>query len=596
MKEIIKAYKYILRLVLKNIPFTFGAVIILSITAGFMNSYLYQINSSIIDRGVLVASGKEKFGHFIVLLSLFAVFTILPQIINIYIYNYAEKKVLLMVKTNLREGMLQEFGNIKYEHSERKSSIQIIDRAFNNVEQSCRHLYPMYFCIFFSSAVSIITACIIILHIKWWLLLTLVLPFLLQMYILKGKNKNIYKEFDKFWAQDKVISTLNSYGVSKEHVKEIQINKAAEFLIKRYDSKIDSRNKEYEGLFFKYLKSTLLSSNITEIASFLNILIVMVLFFNHEISIGALISASLLIANSFYTYLKGPADIILYSGMHAIEFGYLNKYFDLAEKPKMQTQQKPENFCIEFRDVWFRYPETEDYILKGLSFLIKNGEKISIVGENGEGKSTIIKLLLGLFDSYEGEILVGGKDLREMDSKSRFSLFGIVFQDFGRYSISLEENIAIGDVKNLEHQDEIEAAAKKAGLDKLTGKLNQGFETILGKEFKNSQDLSGGEWQRVAIARALMGNKPIMIFDEPTSALDPMAESELYHVFSRLSENKTLVLVTHRLSSTMITDKILVLKNGKIQENGTHEQLIKDGGIYSIMFRSQKNLYNGEIA
>jgi ATP-binding cassette subfamily B protein len=230
--------------------------------------------------------------------------------------------------------------------------------------------------------------------------------------------------------------------------------------------------------------------------------------------------------------------------------------------------------------------------LKGISFVVNDGEKVSIVGENGEGKSTIVKLLLGLFSPNQGEILVGGKPLAHLSLEQRIRLFGTVFQDFSRFNITLEENVIIGDLSKVGDQVKFKSALNRAGLEEVAKSLPEQEKTLLGKQFKGGIDLSGGQWQRIAMARALYGNRPILILDEPTSQLDPMAESALYREFAEITHDKTSLFITHRLGSTAVTDQIIVISDGVVVEVGTHEELLEAGELYAEMFESQKSWYD----
>jgi len=203
----------------------------------------------------------------------------------------------------------------------------------------------------------------------------------------------------------------------------------------------------------------------------------------------------------------------------------------------------------------------------------------------------MVKLLLGLFKPDSGQILIGGKPLSLYTQAARYRMFGAVFQDFVRYSVSFAENVGVGDVDQIDNDKALGAALRKSKADSFAHDLKNGKETLLGRDFEGGVDLSGGQWQRVAIARAFMGDKPIMILDEPTSQLDPMAESEIYSDFAEMSSGKTTVFITHRLGSTFITDRILVITDGKIAQSGTHDELMSDGGLYADMFNAQKQWY-----
>jgi ATP-binding cassette subfamily B protein len=204
--------------------------------------------------------------------------------------------------------------------------------------------------------------------------------------------------------------------------------------------------------------------------------------------------------------------------------------------------------------------------------------------------------LLGLFTPDKGEILIGGKKLNEYPLRVRTKIFGTVFQDFPRYSLTIKENIGIGDIDEITNSEKVKAAAAKGKADEFIEEFDNSYDTLLGRDFEGGVDISGGQWQRIAIARAFMGDKPILLLDEPTSQLDPMAEAGLYKEFADMVENKTAIFITHRLGSTMITDRIFVISGGNIKEVGTHDELMKMDGIYSRMFKAQKQWYqkNGE--
>ena len=202
-----------------------------------------------------------------------------------------------------------------------------------------------------------------------------------------------------------------------------------------------------------------------------------------------------------------------------------------------------------------------------------------------------MKLLLGLFEPDRGEILLGGRPLSSYSRKTRTRIFGPVFQDFVKYSISLRENIGIGYLDRMGDRESLAAAARKGKVDEFAGTLPNGYDTVLGRDFEGGVDVSGGQWQRIAIARAFMGDKPILLLDEPTSQLDPVAESELYREFAEMAKGKTAIFITHRLASTMITDRILVIQDGVVTQAGTHEELMAEGGLYADMFNVQKQWY-----
>lgn len=267
------------------------------------------------------------------------------------------------------------------------------------------------------------------------------------------------------------------------------------------------------------------------------------------------------------------------------EFAALSEAEDALTEPDACPIQID---SLEFRKVRFRYPGGKEYILDGLSFKLDAGRHYAFVGKNGAGKTTITKLLTGLYTEYEGEIFVNGKELRQYPASTIKAMFSVVYQDFAKYYIKMKDAIALGDVHAAGKEEE---AAHLAGLDELVSKLENGIDTPLGKILKGGQDISGGQWQRVAIARSLVSRAPVRILDEPTAALDPISESHLYRDFEKLMEGKTTVFVSHRLGSTKLADEILVIDKGKIIERGTHEELMTKNGQYAEMFEAQREWY-----
>ncbi|MFD3155983.1 ATP-binding cassette domain-containing protein [Haloimpatiens sp. FM7330] len=249
---------------------------------------------------------------------------------------------------------------------------------------------------------------------------------------------------------------------------------------------------------------------------------------------------------------------------------------------------------LEFKNVSFKYPNTKNYILKNLSFIIEKGGHYAFVGGNGAGKTTITKLITGLYDNFEGEILINGKEIRKYKQCELKSLCAVVYQDFAKYFISFKDNIALGDVNNMERddvEDKIKSSMNIMNLNDVAQKLSHGLETQLGKIKGNGTDLSEGQWQRIGMARAINNNAPIRILDEPTAALDPISESNMYEHFEEISKGGTTIFISHRLGSIKLASKIFVIGNGTIIEEGSHEKLMNCRGVYADMYESQRSWY-----
>jgi ATP-binding cassette subfamily B protein len=240
-----------------------------------------------------------------------------------------------------------------------------------------------------------------------------------------------------------------------------------------------------------------------------------------------------------------------------------------------------------FENVGFRYPGSDRWAVRHLSFALKPGERLALVGENGAGKTTLAKLLVRLYDPTEGRILLDGRDLRTYDVASLRQHVGVIFQDFVRYDFLLRENIAVGDIEQRDDQPAIRDAAERSLADTVAERLAAGYDQMLGRRFEGGVDLSGGEWQKVALARAYLRDAQLLVLDEPTAALDARAEYEVFLRFSELTAGKMAVLISHRFSTVRMADRILVLRGGELVEDGTHSELVARGGLYAELFGLQ---------
>jgi ATP-binding cassette subfamily B protein len=246
---------------------------------------------------------------------------------------------------------------------------------------------------------------------------------------------------------------------------------------------------------------------------------------------------------------------------------------------------------LELRDVSFRYPGTERDVLRGVSFTLRPGETLALVGHNGAGKTTLVKLLCRLYDPTAGHILLDGHDLREYDLAAWRRHVSAVFQDYAHYQFTAGENIGLADLARVDDQGAIRAAATKAGADDVLASLPHGLDTPLGRQFEGGVELSIGQWQKVALARAFFRDAPLHVLDEPTAALDAQAEYEVYRRFRDLTRGRTTVLISHRFSTVRMADRILVLQEGRIVEEGPHETLVQAAGVYADLYEKQASHY-----
>ena len=246
---------------------------------------------------------------------------------------------------------------------------------------------------------------------------------------------------------------------------------------------------------------------------------------------------------------------------------------------------------MEFRHVSFTYPGKDEAALRDVSFFIKRDEAIALVGQNGAGKTTIVKLLTRLYDPDSGEILIDGVNIKEYTLDSLRAAIGVIFQDYVTYFFSARDNIGVGKLEERENRELIEASAGKSGADAVIGRLPRGYDTTLGRWFDEGYQLSGGEWQKMALARAFMRDAAILVLDEPTASLDARSEYEIFANMKELTRGKMALFISHRFSTVRLADRIFVLDGGIITESGTHEELLALGGTYAELFNLQAAAY-----
>ncbi len=263
----------------------------------------------------------------------------------------------------------------------------------------------------------------------------------------------------------------------------------------------------------------------------------------------------------------------------------------VQSKPNALPAPNPIQQGFEFRNVSFTYPGTERTVLHNFNFTLSPGERIALIGENGQGKTTVVKLITRLYDPTDGQILLDGIDLREYSIEDLHRQIGVIFQDFMRFEMTARENIAVGRIDHPHQQTAIEDAAHKSLADTVVDKLTHGYDQILGRRFEGGVELSGGEWQKMALARAYLRDAQLLILDEPTAALDARSELEVFERFAELTLGKMALLISHRFSTVRMADRIVVLSGGRLIEEGNHQQLMAKNGLYASMFEMQAASY-----
>lgn len=398
------------------------------------------------------------------------------------------------------------------------------------------------------------------------------------------------------WTKERrELDYLRYTGASDKTAKEIKLFHLSDFIANRFDV---LSHKYYEQTRKLTIRKNVLGGlfNILGvIAYYAAYILILIRTLTSILSIGELTFLS----GSFRGLRTRMQNIFMRFSRISESALYLKDYFDFLDiestiKTKKQSRPLPIKIKkgFEFIDLHFRYPRSDVDVLKGVSFELNFGDTIALVGENGAGKTTLIKLILRFYEPTKGKILLDGIDIREFDKLEYQKLFGVIFQDFVKYDFTAGENIAVGKIEAIDDEERIQKAAELSLADDVINPLPLKYKQQLGKRFNNGKDLSGGQWQKIALARAYMKDAEIVILDEPTSSLDARAEFEAFQRFIGLTKGKTAVIISHRFSTVRIADKILVLKDGKVLETGSHEDLLSANNLYAELFKLQAAGYN----
>jgi ATP-binding cassette subfamily B protein len=383
---------------------------------------------------------------------------------------------------------------------------------------------------------------------------------------------------------------LRFLGGSKESAKELKLFGLGPFLVERYKTITDNLHGQNVALakrklFFGSLLTVLGTIGYYGTYAYVVYQAVIGALTIGQLTFlaGAIAGASTNIQALFSTF-SGLADQALFM-TDLLDFFRVRPR--IAEKSGAILAPRPIRHGIEFQNVSFTYPGNAKPVLRNINLKIGPHERVALVGENGQGKTTIAKLITRLYDPTEGQILLDGIDLRDYDLDSLWNEVGAIFQDFMRYDMTAAENIGMGRIEVANNPFQVRAAAMKSYAEKLIHNLPGGYDQLLGCRFEGGKELSGGEWQKIALARAHLRDAQVLILDEPTAALDARSEREVFERFTELARGKMTLLISHRFSTVRMADRILVLENGKIAEQGPHDRLVKDGGRYAEMFELQ---------
>lgn len=430
----------------------------------------------------------------------------------------------------------------------------------------------------------------------WWATLVIIavsIPSAIINFVYRRKNFQYMRRRSKERRQMDYYSNLL---VNKDMIKEVRMFDLADTFIGRYGEVFKGYYRGLQRLIFSESAWHVAIGVVSGITNLVFYVLIARQVFTGQIMIGdytLFTGAIASVANCINSLISTSGTI--YEGTLFIDnlIAFMDEPTTVVPRiANPLTVSRGEGHTIEFRHVTFRYPGTRRDVLHDVSFTIQPGETLALVGLNGAGKTTLIKLLTRLYDPSEGCILLDGHDLRDYDLADLYATFGIIFQDFGRYAVSVEENIRYGDIHKQAGMDEVVSAARQSAAEEYIDRLPEGYGTPLMRIFEpTGLELSIGQWQKLAIARAFYADSEILILDEPTASLDPIAEQEIFNQFDALRSKKTTIFVSHRLSSATIADQIIVLENGCLIEKGSHQALMARQGKYYALFSTQAKRY-----
>ena len=575
---IIKTLQYLI----KMSPWVFIGIIIISILNSIFQAASIYAYQNLFDKMTEVIGTHGSYSIIVLLIlivTLIEIGIIIVQFVfSIYCKDYAVKRLHGYIMYRAHQKM-NKLNAIDFEETTLFEEIsKAVNSVGNGIEAAINTMvvityYIPYFLIMFIYFLTINPSIALI-------IVGTFLPIIISNFISSRLIVN---------HEEKIVSYRRQIGnyVGCILDKETRVLGAFSFLYKRLLDVIFILNKENWKLQKKLFRNEFISRFIRAIGFIFTYLILFLNLKDGLITIGVFGAVYITIEklNGIASELFG---MIGDSHTNSQKAGFFYKFLDMPERTGY-TDKIDKSSDVHINNVSFRYPYTENDTLKDISVSLKKGEIIAIVGENGAGKTTLSKLLLGLYKPTSGEICIDEKSISEYNYQSVTENISAIFQNFQKYKMTLEENISISDVE-YRNQDALYHSIRTSDIPIDSDKFNEGVTTMLSRDF-GGVELSGGEWQRVAIARGVYRRHDLIVLDEPTSAIDPMEESRLYHIFKKIGLNKTMIIITHRLGAARLADRILVMDNGQIVEDGSHEELIHNGKLYQLFWEAQKKWY-----
>ncbi|KEZ86037.1 ABC transporter ATP-binding protein [Clostridium sulfidigenes] len=580
-----------------KIPFKFAPaqatlIAIQKLLDGLVPTLQILATAKFLDIAILIFK-QEKNIKDIVMPLLFVILLLAYDWISTQLSKFAEVQIKNRLRGEFRVNIVEKIATLRYKYIESQDSWDLISRVIKEPEVQCTKAYISSLDMI--AMILKITGILVVLFIQvWWSAVLIVLISVPLFFIALKSGKETYEANREVEKNKRKVKYLEEVLNGREAVEERTLFGYSDKINNQWHKEFETARKHELKVSLKWYVNMKTGGVIIAILSVLIVLILIGPVTSGILSIGMFMS----IVNSVF-------ELIQYLAWSLPEYGdnlAKNKEYlvDLTNFLKLEgdegyllrpAKEVSKLKSLEFRNVSFKYPGTEKYILKDISFVIEEGRHYAFVGANGAGKTTITKLITGLYEDFEGEILINGKSIKTYRQDQLKAMCSVVYQDFARYSISFRDNILLGDINSFDNLDNMNKAIETVELQDVVGGLPLGISSNLGKIKNDGVDLSGGQWQRIAMARGIVSPASIRILDEPTAALDPISESNVYEKFEEISRGQTTIFISHRLGSTKIADEIFVIGDGAIVESGSYEELMKKNGVYTKMYESQRSWY-----
>ncbi|WP_159783165.1 ABC transporter ATP-binding protein [Sodalinema gerasimenkoae] len=482
---------------------------------------------------------------------------------------------------------------VDLEHYENPAYYDILERARNQANSVPLQLLNRLEQIG-SNLVQLATMGATLLSFNWLIGGVLVIPVIPRILVRLAFVREIHAWLQRRTATQREASYYNSLLVSENYAKEIRLFQLGELFSRRFRKLRWRLREERLQIALRRASADFFTTIIAVIATWGIYAYIAFQTVQGNITVGDLVLYNQAFRKAYdalWQVLQGVAGLYDDNRYLSYLFEFLNIKPRIVDPESPQPVPRPMKQGVYFKNVYFNYPNSQREAIKNASFHLEPGEVIALVGENGSGKTTLIKLLCRLYDPTEGRVEIDGIDVREMKVRELRQQISVIFQDYAKYHLTARENIWLGNLECPSDDERIIKAAQRSGADEVIQTLPLAYDNLLGKRFETGEELSIGQWQKVSIARAFLRDSQVIVLDEPTSALDPKAEYEVFKKFRELLEGQSAVLITHRLSTVKMADRIYVLDKGCIVESGSHDELIAMQGLYATLFETQARNY-----